>query len=162
MPQTYTYDPVNPGPIDFVRSLIPDTEFLPDVSPPRMIFSDQELDNYFTVQRLSGFQSSMFFSGRQGRSLPSLPVSYYRVAAIALDVLANNKGKLGSAISVLDVKLDWAKASQALRDGAENYRKMDDESGSFVIIEQTSTDWAFADRWWNQFQRQNAGAGFSS
>lgn len=158
MPQTYTYDPLSPGPLDYVRFLIPDTEFIPNVSPPRMIFSDQEIEMMFQIQKGSAFQSSQYFSGAQGRTLPSQPVSYYRVAAIALDTLANNKGKLGGILQLLDVKLQNVKdLVQALRDGADNYREQDDNAGSFVIIEQTNTDWSFRDRIWKQFQRQQLG-----
>lgn len=161
MAQTYTYDPIDPGPNDYVRFLIPDTEFIPDVAPPRMIFSDQEIEMMFTIQRRSGFQSSMFFSGAQGRTLPSQPVSFYRVAAIALDTLANNKAKLAGVLQLLDVKLQNVKdLAQALRDGADSYREQDDNAGSFMIIEQTNTDWSWRDRWIKQYQRMN-GAGVS-
>ncbi len=161
MTATYTYDFEAAPAISYVRLLIPDTTFLPNVSPPQMIFSDQEINAFFTIQ-MSTFQTGMFFSGPQGRTLPSYPLSYVRVAALALDTLANNKGKLGNVIKLLDVSLDWSKAAQVLRDGAQNYRTIDDDAGAFAIIEQTPTDWAFAQRWWNQFQRQTAGSGFSS
>lgn len=161
MTSTYTYDFDSAPSISYVRLLIPDTVFLPNVSPPQMIFSDQEIQAFFNIQQMT-FQSGMFFSGVQGRDLPRLPLSYVRVAALALDTLANNKGKLGNVIKLLDVTLDWSKAAQILRDGARNYREVDDDAGAFMIIEQTPTDWAFAQRWWNQFQRQTAGAGFSS
>jgi hypothetical protein len=161
MTATYTYDFYSAPAISFVRLLIPDTSFLPKTDPPVMIFSDQEINAFYQIQQ-SAFQSGMFFSGPQGRNLPSNPLSYVRVAALALDTLANNKGKLGNVIQLLDVKLDWSKAAQVLRDGAANYREIDDNAGAFMIIEQTPTDWAFAQRWWNQFQRQTAGSGFSS
>jgi hypothetical protein len=163
MKATYTYDFDTAPAISYVRLLIPDTSFIPNSSPPVMIFSDQEINAFFQIQQLSGFQSSMFFSGSQGRFLPSQPVSFYRVAALALDTLANNKAKLGSVLKILDVTLQKIKdVSDALRDGAKSYRELDDDSGAFMIIEQTPTDWAFAQRWWNQFQRQTAGSGFSS
>lgn len=161
MTATYTYDFDSAPAISYVRLLVPDTQFLPNVSPPQMIFSDQEIQAFFNIQQRT-FQAGMFFSGNQGRNLPALPLSYVRVAALALDTLANNKGKLGNVIQLLDVKLDWKSAAQILRDGAKTYREVDDDSGAFVIIEQTPTDWAFADRWWAQFQRQTAGSGFSS
>jgi|SRR5580700_676241 hypothetical protein len=160
MTATYTYDFDSAPQISYVRLLIPDTSFLPNVSPPQMIFSDQEITAFYQIQA-STFQSGMFFSGVQGRNLPSLPLSYVRVAALALDSLANNKGKLGNVIKLLDVSLDWKSAGALLREGAKTYREVDDDAGAFMIIEQTSTDWAFAQRWWNQFQRQTAG-GFSS
>lgn len=158
MAATYTYDLEADPRISTVRLLIPDTEFLPNVSPPRMIFSDEEIDAFYRIQG-SVFQSTQFFSGAAGRFIPDLPLSYLRVAALALDTLANNKGKLGTVIQLLDVKLDWSKAAQILRDGAKNYRDIDDDSGAIFIIEQTNTDWSFRDRWWKQWQRQSAGAG---
>ena len=158
---TYTFSDVSPQPKDYVRLLIPDTQFLPNVSPPQMIFSDQEIQMFFNIQQMT-FQSGMFFSGVQGRNLPGLPLSYVRVAALALDTLANNKGKLGNVVKLLDVQLDWKAAASILRDGAKTYREVDDDAGAIMIIEQTPTDWAFAQRWWNQFQRQTAGSGWSS
>ena len=157
MTATYTYDFDTAPQISYVRLLIPDTSFIPDTDPPAMIFSDQEINAFFQIQQLSGFQSSMFFSGAQGRFLPNQPVSYYRVAGLALDTLANNKGKLGNLTKLLDVTLDWSSAAKILRDGAAAYREMDDESGALAIIEQTNTDWSFRDRWWKQFQRQASG-----
>lgn len=161
MTSTYSYDFDSAPAISWVRLLIPDTEFIPNVSPPRMIFSDQEIQAFFNIQQMT-WQSGMFFSGVQGRNLPALPLSFVRVAALALDSLANNKGKLGNVVQLLDVKLDWKSASQILRDGAKTYREVDDNAGALMVIEQTPTDWAFAQRWWNQFQRQTAGSGFSS
>ena len=144
----------NPN-IAYVRLLIPDTQ------PAQPIFQDEEIQAFFNIQMMN-FQSGMFFSGVQGRNLPSLPLSYVRVAALALDTLANNKGRLGSVVKMLDVQLDWKAAADILREGAKTYREIDDNAGAMMIIEQTPTDWAFAQRWWNQFQRQTAGAGFSS
>lgn len=161
MVSTYTYDFDTAPAISYVRLLIPDTQFLPRVSPPAMIFSDQEIQAFFNIQQMT-FQSGMFYSGLQGANLPALPLSYVRVAALALDTLANNKGKLGNVVKLLDVQLDWKAAASVLREGAKNYREVDDNAGAIMIIEQTPTDWAFAQRWWNQFQRQTAGSGFSS
>jgi hypothetical protein len=152
---SWTYDFVNNPPIAYVRLLIPDTD------PMKVIFQDEEIQAFYQIQQ-STWQSGMFFSGNQGRYLPALPLSYVRVAALALDTLANNKGKLGSVVKLLDVQLDWKDAAQILRDGAKTYREIDDEAGAIMIIEQTPTDWAFAQRWWNVFQRQTAGSGWSS
>jgi hypothetical protein len=152
---SWSYDFVNNPNVAYVRLLIPDTD------PVKVIFQDEEIQAFFNIQ-MSTFQSGMFFSGQQGRNLPALPLSYVRVAALALDTLANNKGKLGSVVKLLDVQLDWKDAAAILREGAKTYREVDDDAGAFMIIEQTSTDWAFAQRWWNQFQRQTAGSGWSS
>jgi hypothetical protein len=152
MSWTYDFD-TNPA-IAYVRLLIPDTD------STKQIFADEEITALYFIQR-SQFQSSMYFSGAQGRNLPALPLSYLRVAALALDTLANNKGKLGSVIQLLDVKLSWKDAAQILRDGAANYRTVDDDAGALVIIEQTNTDWSFRDRIEKQFQRQQLGGGVS-
>ncbi len=148
---TYT-EGANPT-IDYVRLLIPDTD------SSNFIYSDEEIAAFYQIQG-NVFQSAQFFSGSQGRSIPSTPVSYVRVAALALDSLANNKGRLAGILQILDVKLDLSKASQALRDGAANYRQIDDDSGALMIIEQTNTDWSFRDRVWKQFQRQQLGSGW--
>jgi hypothetical protein len=152
---SWTYDFVANPSVAYVRLLIPDTD------PTQVLFQDEEINAFYQIQQ-SAFQSGMFFSGVQGRNLPPLPLSYVRVAALALDTLANNKGKLGSVIKLLDVQLDWKDAAAILREGAKTYREVDDNAGAFMIIEQTPTDWAFAQRWWNQFQRQTAGSGWSS
>lgn len=152
---SWSYDFTSNPQTAYVRLLIPDTD------PSRPIFQDEEIQAFYNIQQ-STFQSGMFSSGVQGRNLPALPLSYVRVAALALDTLANNKGKLGSVVKMLDVQMDWKDAAQILRDGAKTYREVDDNAGAFMIIEQTPTDWAFAQRWWNQFQRQTAGSAFSS
>ena len=152
---SWTYSFVDNPNIAYVRLLIPDTD------PVKIIFQDEEIQAFFAIQQAT-FQSGMFFSGVQGRNLPSLPLSFVRVAALALDTLANTKGKLGNVVKLLDVQLDWKDAASILREGAKTYREVDDNAGAFMIIEQTPTDWAFAQRWWNQFQRQTAGSGFSS
>lgn len=139
--------------IDYIRLLIPDTD------PTQPIFDDTEIESFYQIQA-SVFQSGMFFSGQQGRNLPGTPVDYYRVAALALDVMANNKAKLGAVSKLLDVSLqDIGKLVDAIRSGARAYREQSDDAGSFMIIEQTNTDWSFRDRWWKQWQRQSAGAG---
>lgn len=149
---SWTYGSGTNPRIDYVRLLIPDTNVL---AP---IFSDEEIEMGYQIQAAQ-FQSSMFFSPPQGRDLPQSPVSYLRVAALLLDSLANNNARLAGVIQLLDVKLDLSKASQGLRDGAKNYREMDDDAGAFLIVEQATTCWAISDRWWNQIQRQQGGAG---
>ena len=150
-----TYDPTLPTDKDWVRFEVR------DVNTSGFIFQDEEITAGYAIQQ-STFQSGMFFSGNQGRYLPGLPVSYFRVAAIMLNCLASNKAYLSSIIKMLDVQLDPSRAAKALQDQAKIYREVDDDSGAMMIIEQTPTDWAFAQRWLNQFQRETAGSGFSS
>lgn len=144
---TYQYGS-NPA-IDYPRLLISDTD------PEKPIFQDEEIEAFTALQALQ-FQSSMFYSGTGGVNLPSSPVSYLRVAALALDALATNKARLAGVSKLLDVDLDLAKAAQELRAQAKAYRETDDDAGAFAIIEQTPTTWAFQDRFWKTWQRQGA------
>jgi hypothetical protein len=146
---SFTYDFTNNPQVAYVRLLIPDTQ------ATKAIFSDEEITAFYYIQSAQ-FQSSMKYTPPAGAlTLPSQPVSYLRVAALALDSLANNAARLGDAIRVLDV--DIRAAAKHLRDAAAALRTIDDESGAFAIIEQTPTQWAFADRWWKQAQRQSGG-----
>lgn len=133
--------------IDRVRVLIPDTD------NTRLVFSDNEILAFYAIQA-STFQTGMRYQYPAGASLPSTPVSYFRVAAIALDVLASNNAKLAAIQQVLDIKLGFASAHDALAARAAAYREIDDNSAAFAIAEQTSTQWAFIDRFWRQWQRQ--------
>lgn len=163
MTATYTYDFETAPAISYVRLLISDTSFIPGTDPPVMIFSDQEINAAYSIQRQTGWQSGMFFSGAQGRYLPSQPLSYFRVAAILVDALAANRSRLAGVLQLLDVKLQNVKdVVQALRDLANSYREVDENSGSFIIAEQTNTDWSFRDRIVKQYQRQQLGVGFGS
>jgi len=142
-------------PIDYPRLLVSDTQqFAADGVTPIFIFYDQEITAFTNMQALQ-FQSSMFYSGSDGQNLPSSPVSYLRIAALMLDAIAANKSRLASVQQLLDVKLNPEKAAQELRATAAEYRKVDDESGAFAIIEQCSDYWSFKDRFWKQVQRQS-------
>jgi len=150
-PFSYSFD-TNPL-VANVRLLISDTVNT-DENPA--IFNDDEINAFYRIQQ-SQFQSSMFFSGPAGRILPLTPVSYLRVAALALDSLASNKARLSSITKLLDVSLSPDKAALALRDQAKAYRETDDDAGAFCIYEQVSTCWSFRDRFWSQIQRQQGG-----
>ncbi len=133
--------------IDYPRLLISDT----DAANP--IFQDQEIIMFSNLVA-NVWQSSQFWTPPSGQAtLPSNPVNYLRVAAMALDALAANSSRLAGVIQLLDVKLSVDKAALSLRDQANQYRQVDDESGAFVVIEQTVSDWAFRDRFWAQWQR---------
>jgi len=136
-----------------IRLLISDTI---NTEENPAIFSDTEINAFYRIQQ-SQFQSSMFFSGPAGRNLPLTPVSYLRVAALALDSLASNKARLSSITKLLDVSLSPDKAALALRDQAKCYRETDDDAGAFAIYEQVTTVWSFRDRFWSQIQRQQGG-----
>ncbi len=138
----------------------------PTIDKPRFIVADTvELNHIFedseimmAYQIVGGiFQSSMFFSPPAGRNLPSAPSNVYRVAAVLLNALASNKARMSSIQQLLDVKLNPSIAAKALRDQADKWLEMDDNSGAIFIWEQCPTSWAFVDRFWNQQQRQTGG-----
>jgi hypothetical protein len=145
----FTYDFTTAPLISYVRLLIPDTD------PANPIFQDAEIQAFYFIQSQQ-FQSSMKYSGPAGQNLPSSPVSYLRVAALALGTLAGNSARLSAVIGLLDVKLDPSKASDMLRAQAAEYRAIDDDAGAFAIIEQCTTSWGFIDRYWSQVQRQSS------
>ena len=136
----------NPA-IDYPRLLISDTQSL------NHVFEDEEI-TAFGIITSGVWQSSMFYSPPMGvATLPTSPVNYLRIAALALDSLAANKSRLASVKQLLDVKLDSSDAAIQLRATAAEYRNVDDDSMAFVIIEQCPNEWSFRDRFWAQWQR---------
>lgn len=155
MPGTFSYNFGANPPIDYPRLLISDTQqFAADGTTPIYIFADEEITAIGSIQGLQ-WQTSMFYSEAGGRNLPASPVNYLRIAALLLDSIAANKSRLASVQQLLDVKLSPEKAAQELRATADSYRKVDDESGAFAIIEQCNDYWSFHDRFWKQVQRQS-------
>lgn len=161
MGNDFTYGPAQSPPtinpqIDYVRGLISDTqEFAANGTTPVFIFSDTEITMFTQMQAAFGWQSAQFYSPPAGAFLPSAPTGYLRIAATMLNSIAANKSRLSSIIQLLDVKLDPSKAAQALRDTADKYLEMDDNSGSFAIIESVNDNFSFTDRFWKQVQRQS-------
>lgn len=153
---SFSYDFVSNPMIANVRLLIPDTVNDPSQNLP--IYSDEEIQAFYNIQA-SQFQSSMFYSAPAGQNLPNLPLSYLRVAALAIDTLANNSARLAIITKLLDVQLSPKDAAAALASRAQSLRTTDDESGAFVMIEQVNTVFAFFDRYWKQVQRQTGGGG---
>src|SRR5271169_5920165 len=135
----WSYNPANPGPVDYVRFLIADT----DSAAP--ILSDEEINNaLYLTSTQALYQNSMNFS--TGAASPASPstgaaqvYSYWYAAAACLDAMAANKSYLASVQQLLDVKLDASKAAKALRDQAKEYREREDNAGHFAIVEQVCT-----------------------
>lgn len=147
---SFTYDLANNPTVAYIRLLIADTD------EANQIFSDEEIMGAYAITA-SVFQSGAFYSGVPGTgrtTLPSSPVSYFRVAAVLLDALAANKSRLAGITKLLDVELSPAQAATALAKKAQEYRTVDDESGAFVVIEQCTTDWSFRDRFLKTVQRE--------
>jgi hypothetical protein len=148
----WTYNDGNNPLIDYPRLLVADT------NPAKPIFTDGEIMSAYAINTAT-FQSSQYFSGPAGRNLPPTPTNYFRCAALLLKALAANKGRLAGIIQLLDVKLNLKMAADALRQSADDYLEMDDNSGAFFIAEQVTTVWGFYDRFWSQWQRQQGGVG---
>ena len=145
---SYQYG-ANP-PIDYPRLLVSDT------LATNHIFEDAEI-TAATLMASGTFQSAQFFTPPIGTAmLPSVPVSYFRIAAILLNSIASNKARLSSITQLLDVKLDPSKAAKALLDQAKAFLEMDENSGAFAVIEQVNNNFSFYDRFWKQVQRQTA------
>jgi hypothetical protein len=138
----------NPA-IDYPRLLIADTV------DTGHVFEDSEILAATAIETAT-FQSAQRYSGPAGSALPSSPVPYRRIAATLLDALASNKARIAAIKQVLDVKLDASDAAIQLRAAAQALRDADDNSGSFMVIEQVNNSFSFADRWWKQIQRQSA------
>ena len=159
---TFSYGPssspptINP-PIDYIRGLVSDTvEFAPDGVTPVYIFSDQEIQMFTAMQSQAlGWQSTQYYSPPAGAFLPSAPTGYLRIAATMLNALASNKSRLASIKKLLDVQLDSSDAAIQLRDTAQMYLDMDDNSGAVAIIEMVNDYFSFRDRFWKQIQRQS-------
>jgi len=144
--------------IAYVRLLIPDT--VQDAAKQLPVFSDEEINAFYTIQG-SQFQSSMFYSPPQSRAIPSTPLSYLRVAALALDTMANNAAVASLITQLMDIKMSAKDAAAMLAARANQYRQTDDESGAFAVIEQVTTVWGFQQRWWNQISRLQGGGGIA-
>src|SRR5688572_3414425 len=143
---TYRYG-ANPR-IDYVRMLIGDTVC------EGHIFEDSEIESAYAIQAAQ-FQSSMLYDNLQSPGLPATPVSYLRVAALLMDSLASNRTRLMGVTKLLDVTLsDSLSVARGLRDQANQWREVEDNSGAFVIVEQCHTIGGFLQRFYSQIQRR--------
>ena len=146
---SFTYDFETAPLISYVRLLIPDT------NAAQPIYTDAEITAFYYLQQ-NVFQSSMRYSGPAGQYIPSSPVSYLRVAALAIQTLANNASRLSMVVGLLDVKLGGPQSAETLAARAADLRSIDDDSGAIFVIEQCLTQWGFIDRYWSQVQRQSS------
>lgn len=119
MPVTFSYDFALYPAISQVRMLIGDT------NPDKPIFGDDEITGAYSIQQAQ-------FGGK-GTPSP------LRVAALLLDSLASNKSRL-TMTKLLDANVDPAAASKALRDQANQWRDVDDNSIGVAMLSQYSCD----------------------
>jgi len=143
----FTYDFSNSPRLANVRLLIGDTV------GDGHIWEDEEIYAAYAIQS-SAWQSSMLYSNGSGATLPSVPASPYRVAALLLDSLASNKARLGAIRQMLGTTFDFAVVAKTLHEQAAAWREVEDNCGAFAIIEQTHTTFAFRDRYFKEIQRR--------
>lgn len=158
---TFSYTPELRDPLSMVRMLIADTqEFAADGTTPAFVFSDDEIAQAFALQAslLTVHVIGGGFGGVNAfpQAYPPLPVSPLRAAALLMDALASNQARLQSVTKLLDVSLSPLTAKD-MRAQADAWRKLDDESGAFLVVEQVTTTFAFRDRWFGQWARNGQG-----
>lgn len=150
---SWSYNPTNPGPVDYVRLLIADT----DSTHP--IMQNEEITNALFLTSTQGlYQNSMNFATGAVATSSVQVYSYWYAAALCLDSMAANKSYLGAVEQLLDVKLDATKAADALRKTAKEYRDREDSAGHFAIVEQVQTNFQARERWWKQLLRIEGGS----
>lgn len=130
-----------------VRMLVPDTQ-----APG--IFSDDEVNQAIYIESSQGLYTS-------GQAAPTgnsqiCPVQVYsprRAAALLVDIIANDWGKLAVVEQILDVKINGSAASKALGDRAESLRRTEAMSGAFAIAEWVVDSFTAYERVWKQMLR---------
>lgn len=153
---SWSYNPSNPGPIDYIRPMIGDTD------ESAQIMSNEEITNglYMTSTQALYQSSALYSTGAQQGTTPTGAAqvySYWYAAAWCLDCMASTKAYLASVQQLLDVKLDASKSATALRALAKDYRDREDNAGHFAEIEQVGTAFQARQRWWNQLLRIEGG-----
>lgn len=136
-----------------VRLLIFDTD------PLQPIFQDDEINQFiFLTSSQSLYSSSQFFPTASQTQVPPQVYSIYRAAALGLRSMAANGAALSIIQKILDVTLDAAKGSAALRQMAQDYIDMEASSGQFAIAEMVQDQFSARERTVKQFQRLYGGS----
>lgn len=144
---SWSYQMGGNPPIDYVRLLIADT----DVN--NQVFQDEEIRMAAPI--IPTFYMTPNNGGGQAAGPNFVSPSYYRQAAILLDVLAADKSRLAAQLKVLDIEMNLQVAAQELRATAKEYRDVEDNSGSFAIVEMVPNNYAAYERVWKQLLRLN-------
>ena len=130
-----------------VRMLVPDT-----VAPG--IFSDEEVNQAIYIESAQGlYTSSQFVSGAISAVAPQQVYSIRRAAALLVDVLANNWGRLSVIEQMLDIKINGAASAKALGDRAESLRRTEAMSGAYAIAEWVVDNFTAQERVYKQMLR---------
>lgn len=143
---SFTYDPTTN--LGRVRLLIADTD------SNNVIFQDAEVQAALDIEASQNlYVSGMAQPTALGVVIPTQVYSIYRAAALLLRSLAANKSRLSAVVQLLDVKLSPNTAAQALRDTADSYIEMEQNSGAFAIAEVIPDQFSARERLFKQQQR---------
>jgi hypothetical protein len=142
----FTYDFTSAPTLSMVRLLVGDTVEVGH------IWEDAEINAVLQMESSQG----LFISLTGYSVVPPQVYSVRRAAAALLDGLASQRGRLGAALSVLDIKIDLSQAAKSLRDTAQSLRDTEAESGAFAIAEMVENNFTMRERFWNQIARQAA------
>ncbi len=131
--------------------LVPDT-----VAPG--IFSDVEVNQAIYIESSQGlYVSSQAAPTGNNQGCPVQVYSIRRAAALLVDIIANDWGKLAVVEQILDVRIDGPAAAKALGDRANNLRAVEANSGSFAIAEWVVDPFTAYERVWKQILRLYGG-----
>lgn len=140
-----TYNFGNNPPIDYPRMLIYDTDMTQPIFQDSEILAASNIAPTFVITPGSGngqFQQPNFTQA-----------SYLWQASILCEMLAANRTRLAGAVKVLDVQTDLTTAAKAYRDQAQSYRDLENNNGSFAIVEMVVNDYSAYERVWKQLLR---------
>lgn len=145
---SFTYGAGSNPTIDAPRFLVADTQ------DSGHIFEDEEITMAYSIDKafvfFPGSPSNGYFPASYGTP------SYRRVAACLLDALASNKARVAGMIKALDIQADLGKVAAALKEQANNYRTVDDESATCAFIEVVQDVFTWRQRVLSQWLRQFA------
>lgn len=126
---------------------------VPDTVAPG-IFSDAEVNQAIYIESSQGlYVSSQSAPTGNGQICPVQVYSIRRAAALLVDIIANDWGKLAVLEQILDVKIDGPAAAKALGDRANNMRAVEANSGAFAIAEWVVDSFTAYQRVWAQLLR---------
>ncbi len=142
----FTYDFTSAPTLSMVRLLVGDTV------ETGHIWEDAEVNAMLQMESSQG----LFISLTGYSVVPPQVYSVRRAAAALLDGLASQRGRLGAALTVLDIKVDLSQAAKSLRDTAQSLRDTEADSGAFALAEMVENSFTMRERFWNQIARQAA------
>lgn len=145
---SFTYNFTTAPLLSQVRMLVPDTD------STHVIFQDEEVNQAIFIESSQGLYASGMADNTGNSVQPPIQVySIRRAAALLVDILAGSSARLAIIEQILDVKLNAAKAADALRAYAKSLRDTEMNSGAFAIAEMTLDPFSARERVYKQILR---------